>query len=373
MEYLINTLTKSLLSDKDIKYLFEDLSREKQLPKNLKELIASVTQYMIDQGMNITPLPVLIIKNNDLENAENILGKTAHYDPNNCSITLYTKNRHPKDIGRSFTHEMIHRIQDNEGRLTNITTNNTNDSKDLEQLEEEAYLKGNMTFRNWEDSIKNHPIQSTNLTEGKYDKITGIIVDKIWQYIKKSKSLKSPTNVYKTTINIGKYTFYLTTFIKRNPKYQFQLAVDANQKENEIQVLINLNPDYEPDSYVKLNAKLQDTIRHEIEHTLQDPKSTNFTPGKPKLTSPSYRGEIQHDPKKVHRYFTLKDEIPAMVNGLYRQAKTEKKPLDEVFKEYLQFFLESGDINQQQFDKIIKVWSEYAKANLPSAQFSKDV
>jgi hypothetical protein len=369
MEYLIDTLTKTLLSDKDVKYLLEDLSKEKDTPKNLKEIIASLTQYMIDQGMNVSPLPKLIIKNSDLENAENVLGKTAYYNPNNCSIVLYTLNRHPKDIGRSFSHEMIHRIQDNEGRLTNVTTSNTNEDSSLKELEEEAYLRGNMTFRNWEDSIKN----KSNLTEGKFDKITGLIVDKIWQYIKKSKSLKSPTNVYKTTINIGKYTFYLTTFIKRSNKYNFQLAVDANQKENEIQVLINLNPDYEPDSYVKLNSKLQDAIRHEIEHTLQDPKSTNFTPGKPKMTSPSYRGEIQHDPKKIHRYFTLKDEIPAMVNGLYRQAKTEKKPIDEVFKEYLQFFLDSGDINQQQLDKIIKVWSEYTKVNLPAAKFSTDV
>jgi hypothetical protein len=115
----------------------------------------SLVKYMADQGMNIQPLPALKIINNDVENANNILGKTAYYDPNNCSITLYTLNRHPKDILRSFSHEMIHRIQDNEGRLNNINTTNTNEDGDLPELEKEAYLKGNMTFRNWEDSIKN--------------------------------------------------------------------------------------------------------------------------------------------------------------------------------------------------------------------------
>jgi hypothetical protein len=50
---------------------------------------------------------------------------------------------------------MIHRIQDNEGRLNNINTTNTNEDGDLPELEREAYLKGNMTFRNWEDSVKN--------------------------------------------------------------------------------------------------------------------------------------------------------------------------------------------------------------------------
>jgi hypothetical protein len=126
-----------------------------QLPSDFKNALASLTKYMVDQGMNIKPLPKLKIINSDVNNAESILGKTAHYDPNNCSITLYTLNRHPKDILRSYAHEMIHRIQDNEGKLNNINTNNTNENDELLELEKEAYLKGNITFRNWEDSLKN--------------------------------------------------------------------------------------------------------------------------------------------------------------------------------------------------------------------------
>ena len=123
-------------------------------PMDFKSALVSLTKYMINNGMNIKPLPKLIIIKNDLENANNVLGKTAHYDPNNCSITLFTLNRHPKDILRSYAHEMIHRIQDNEGRLNNIKTTNTNEDDNLEELEKEAYLNGNMTFRNWEDSLK---------------------------------------------------------------------------------------------------------------------------------------------------------------------------------------------------------------------------
>ena len=123
-------------------------------PMDFKSALVSLTKYMINNGMNIKPLPKLIIIKNDLENANNVLGKTAHYDPNNCSITLFTLNRHPKDILRSYAHEMIHRIQDNEGRLNNIKTTNTNEDGNLEELEKEAYLNGNMTFRNWEDSLK---------------------------------------------------------------------------------------------------------------------------------------------------------------------------------------------------------------------------
>jgi len=135
--------------------LEEDCGCQHEQPMDFKSALASLTKYMIDQGMNIKPLPRLKIINSDIQNANDILGKTAYYNPTNCSITLYTLNRHPKDILRSYAHEMIHRIQDNEGRLNGINTTNTNEDGNLQELEKEAYLNGNITFRNWEDSIKN--------------------------------------------------------------------------------------------------------------------------------------------------------------------------------------------------------------------------
>jgi hypothetical protein len=62
-------------------------------------------------------------------------------------------DRHPKDIMRSFAHEMIHHMQNCENRLGNIATQDTNEDGDLPKIEREAYEKGNMTFRNWTDTI----------------------------------------------------------------------------------------------------------------------------------------------------------------------------------------------------------------------------
>jgi hypothetical protein len=70
-------------------------------------------------------------------------------------IVLYTQNRHPKDVMRSFAHELIHHKQNLENRLNDIQTQNTNESDRLLELEKEAYLEGNILFRNWEDKIKN--------------------------------------------------------------------------------------------------------------------------------------------------------------------------------------------------------------------------
>ena len=55
-----------------------------QQPMNFRSALASLTKYILDQGLNITPLPKVKIINNDEVNAKNILGKTAYYDPNNC-------------------------------------------------------------------------------------------------------------------------------------------------------------------------------------------------------------------------------------------------------------------------------------------------
>ena len=122
---------------------------------NPEESFVSLSRYMIDNGMNIQPLPKIKVIKDDEQNASNLLGKTAYYNPVEKSITLYTMDRHPKDILRSFSHEMVHHEQNLEGRLNNINTTNTNEDGDLPEIEKEAYEKGNMMLRNWEDKIKN--------------------------------------------------------------------------------------------------------------------------------------------------------------------------------------------------------------------------
>jgi hypothetical protein len=121
---------------------------------NVKQKIKELTQHMLQKGMNIKPLPKVVFKHGDAENAKQFLGKTAYYNPETMEIVLYTEGRHPKDIVRSFSHEMIHHIQNLEDRLGNIATTNTQEDDHLNDLEAEANLNGTMTFRNWTDSLQ---------------------------------------------------------------------------------------------------------------------------------------------------------------------------------------------------------------------------
>ena len=120
----------------------------------LRKNMVSLIEYMQQQGINITPLPKVKMINNDEENAADPLGTTAYYQPDQMCIVLFTKDRHPKDILRSFSHEMIHHHQNVQDRLGNVSTTNVNEDEHLHGLELEAYSKGNMLFREWENSCK---------------------------------------------------------------------------------------------------------------------------------------------------------------------------------------------------------------------------
>ena len=99
--------------------------------------------------------PVRVIMRQDAENAENVLGKTAYYDPENKLIVLYVTNRHPKDILRSFSHELVHHAQNCRGDLDDVAAQGhyAKGGKGRE-IEEEAYLQGNLNLRDYEDQIK---------------------------------------------------------------------------------------------------------------------------------------------------------------------------------------------------------------------------
>ena len=93
----------------------------------------------------------------DSENAGKSLGKTGYYDPSSMEITIYTDGRHIKDILRSIAHELVHHTQNCRGDFARgISTGDGYAQKDkhLRGMEREAYEKGNLCFRDWEDNYK---------------------------------------------------------------------------------------------------------------------------------------------------------------------------------------------------------------------------
>ncbi len=122
---------------------------------NSEELFHGLGQFAQKRlGFKKPPMLNLV---SDEKNAGKLLGKTAYYDPQRLAVTIYTDNRHAKDILRSLAHELVHHTQNENGMLNDSGYHGVGyaqKNKDLRKSEKEAYLKGNMCFRDWEDQLK---------------------------------------------------------------------------------------------------------------------------------------------------------------------------------------------------------------------------
>jgi hypothetical protein len=403
-EEVYNIVSKSLLKEHSMGNSIDLKSQIDRLTQHMIDKGYNIEPLpMIDKGYNIEPLPSLEFIDDDITNAEKFLGKTAYYDPINKSITLYTHGRHPKDIARSYAHEMIHHIQNLEDRLGDITTTNTQEDDKLNKLEAEANLKGTMTFRNWTDGLdegKNKDpfglnqyarelaqgLEEEQLTEGRYDKFTNELSSLAFELIKDGHSvgrkildeifIVGPEDEDPDIISndfefdfriIAKYT---------NDVYTVDGGANAGYDDegDEIQPLLSVkfkipkNPDWQTVSF-----DLKDVIRHELEHLTQD--GGNLKGGTdsddPRLVRPSkymaddklFRDMIDADLLPKATYFKLEKEVDAMLQGLYLKAKKSKKPFLSTIDDYL----DKQPISQDERKEILNLWAKRAKAlSLPS-------
>tara|TARA_R110002073_G_scaffold243279_1_gene405482 strand:- start:164 stop:1096 length:933 start_codon:yes stop_codon:yes gene_type:complete len=93
----------------------------------------------------------------DSENSSLPLGKTAHYSPSDSKICIFVDKRHPKDIMRSLSHELVHHKQNCNGKFNSdmdMGEGYAQSNAHLREMEKEAYLEGNMMMRDWEDKYK---------------------------------------------------------------------------------------------------------------------------------------------------------------------------------------------------------------------------
>jgi nicotinic acid mononucleotide adenylyltransferase len=357
-------------------------------------MIKSLTEYMLDKGMNIRPLPKVKFVNDDVENARDFFGKTAYYNPNERVIVLYTMNRHPKDVMRSYAHEMIHHMQNCDGRLGGITTQNTNEEGDLPEIEREAYEKGNMTFRNWTDTLTEgvfgnkivcdncrwswkiadggddlyichkcgHDNTPMSLNEGRYDKISNQISSTIFKQWREDINNGAEASRLQQYFPFGDEEISIDANISVIPGLG-KLNVDggADDEEDYIEVRFEIDPTFLPKFWEEISMNLKDVIRHELEHLTH---GEGFTSNPGKIMDDDMFIRQMIDMKMLPRadYFKLEKEIDANLQGMYFRAKKEKRPFGDVINMYL----DAQDITPEQKEEIMNLWRRRLPAlNLP--------
>jgi phosphopantetheine adenylyltransferase len=320
-------------------------------------MLSSLIQYMLSKGMNIQPLPKVKFVDNDIKNSQNFFGKTAYYNPNDKSIILYTYGRHPKDIMRSFAHEMIHHEQNCNGKLGNITTQNTNEEGDLPEIEREAYEKGNMMFRNWTDTIT-----EGILAEGRYDKITNQISSAIFNEWKKDFENGEDSSRVNKLFPFEGEEIDIDANISFIPNTG-ELRIDggADDETDFIEVRFEVDPKKLPEFWEEISFNLKDVIRHEIEH-LTHGEGFISNPAKTMNDDVFIRQMINMEMLPKADYFKLEKEIDANLQGMYLRAKKEKRPFGDVINTYL----DAQDITLEEKEEILDLWrSRLPSLNLP--------
>lgn len=121
---------------------------------NYEPYLKSLVNYMVDNGYTVRPFPKVVLDNKD--QGDGVFVYTGYFDPEINAIRLFIRNRHPKDVLRTFAHELIHWKQQKTGAIerSGYSGDKITEDKNLVRLEAEAYLKGNMAFRSWTEIEK---------------------------------------------------------------------------------------------------------------------------------------------------------------------------------------------------------------------------
>ena len=341
---------------------FDQTPLQKRLPEGAEQekfdytpYIGSLLEYMLDQKMNITPLPEVKIRY-DENQANDFFGKTAYYDPNNQEVVLYVMGRHPKDVCRSFSHEMIHHMQNMEGRLQGLAgTTNTNEDDVLQEIEKEAYLKGNITFRNWEDGLKNN--NKEVMAEGKYDKLSNTVSSDIFRAWKEAIDSGEDGVQFKEKYQALGGEFDVEASLELTFETQKMEVLDTTGAGTDklgdfIRIDIDIDEEMLPQGWEEISMTLKDIVRHEIEHLTHNIGSSTSNPNKGMEDDLEKRDWIKARKSRRNQYFHLDKEVDANLQGLLFRAKKERKPFADVVNTYL----DAQQLGPRQREKILNIW-----------------
>lgn len=211
------------------------------------------------------------------------------------------------------------------------------------------------------------------LTEGRYDSLTRKISNDIFYIIKQTienrdslVEIELPYDltgdvVYRHPSGIEVPVVLYVQGVDRlsyggeSKDYYVNTFIDGS---DELVMEVSLDPEKEPQSYENLYYKINEDIRHEIEHFTQD----WFKDRPDRIESSNLETTYLHHKEP--------SEVSALTHGFYRRAKLEKRPLDEIMWEDLNHDIRSGYITQEEAEDLFKTWVNYARRRLPQAIYS---
>lgn len=133
-------------------FLEESKTTKHNIDVDYNKYIKSLIDFMREQHLRIDPLPEIEL---NPEEQDGIFVKTGYYSPDEHKVVVFTDGRHPKDVLRTVAHEFIHHMQNLQNPDKDWGTGGDLEAdRKLRGIEGEAFLLGNIIFREWTEKMK---------------------------------------------------------------------------------------------------------------------------------------------------------------------------------------------------------------------------
>lgn len=151
------------LNESKMKILFKVKNNTKDDTKSLESVLSEFLPYAQNYLGFTKPVTIILDHPKD---SSNLFAPTGQYDPSSNSVTIFIKNRHPKDILRSLAHELVHHLQNCKGMFNSHLMGDgavegyAQKNGYLRSLEKEA--NATMMLRDFEDRNKKPLNENSN-------------------------------------------------------------------------------------------------------------------------------------------------------------------------------------------------------------------
>lgn len=222
------------------------------------------------------------------------------------------------------------------------------------------------------------------LNEGRYDSLVREISNDVLNEIKTSNeqddsSFEEIIGEYSHEIGINIPVVLELHRFDGSDDVWFKFVVDTFIDDgNNLVIKVFINMEYEPQVYENLYHKINEDVRHEIEHYIQEidrlerQKHKEMGIKEPTRFRDRQQPLIPNTSDYTTTYEHHKDpsEVEALVHGFYRRAKLEKLPLDVIMTRDLEYEMSMGNVSEEEAKELFSIWLKYAKRHIPTAQYS---
>ena len=153
--------------------------------------------------------------------------------------------------------------------------------------------------------------------------------------------------------NVPGFQIYFDWDYEYNLEEPYYLNGDYDNDTDTMNIVLFINPKYFPQTMYDIVADLNDIVRHELEHHLQE-----------------WGYEEGEDTGKTNKlginYYLKKMEIPAEIKGFRRIAKLRKQPIEKVITDWFERHKNIHKFSEKQLKKLIPILVDYYNKYYPN-------